>query len=226
MAVFNTGYISRIWRLVGSSLPHIGARAGKAMVTATIAACTVLAHMAGSMPATAQQGNLEMLMACSREIGDSAIALVPRSDSICARTAEHPAAWVLESGLAAAAEARSIRLVRCESPGVSVAVTSIGVAYAATDNEDVLERTATIEAVVLVDGSPASSRVTRALRATRRDTIPAAALPVVEAAGYEFTRGTPPPPAPTGFWATVVEPAVVVGSAVVMTILLFTVRSQ
>jgi hypothetical protein len=79
-----------------------------------------------------------------------------------------------------------------------------------------------------MDGGLGSSGLRRAASfvVVRRDTVGADETPLLEASGYDFAKGVLPPRPSGGIWKKIVEPAVVLGAAVVTVILLFTVRSQ
>lgn len=190
---------------------------------AMAAMLSVVATFVASAQPSAGSGiptNLELMARCAGWLGDSVLA--GSSDSVCARVAAHPASWLIDQGLVESAARKPVRIVSCDAPAVSVAILSIGVSYQEAD--DRLARDVSLRAVVLAESS-GRERTSRTVSVAVRDTIDADLLETVENSGYEFTRGAPPPSG-GGFWSKVVEPAVVLGATVVMTILLFTVRSQ
>lgn len=190
-----------------------------------LAAAAALRAQATSpeMPPT----NLEMLSACARTACDSALMQTATGTALCAEVIRHPASWVVENALPASAEARGVNVLACDSTAaLTLALRSIGVVYGAIDGDDEhLERTATLQ-LSAVHRSKAAAGTARTITVVARDTVPSAAVPTLDGSGYDFARGVPPPASGGGFWSKVLEPAVVVGASVVMTILFFTVRSQ
>ncbi len=183
------------------------------------------------LPLGAQQkDNLERLRECAAAIADSALAHYAAGDTISLELAPHPASWLLESTLLGAARQRGIGVVSSASPSggrLVMAITSIGVAYGQTDDDDLLTRECGIGAdASFTERGGAGRRMGGSFSAILGDTVEADETSLLEASGYDFTRGALPSTASSGFWKTIVEPAVVLGASVVITILLFTVRSQ
>ncbi len=176
-----------------------------------------------AMPPT----NLEMLSTCARAACDSALMQSATGSALCVEVIRHPASWVVENALPASAEAHGVSVLACDSTAaLTLALRSIGVVYGAIDGDDEhLERTSTLQ-LSAVHRSKAAAGTARTITVVARDTVPSAALPTLDGSGYDFARGVPPPASGGGFWSKVLEPAVVVGASVVMTILFFTVRSQ
>lgn len=177
-----------------------------------------------------QQDNLERLRACAVAIADSALGRYAAGDTISLELAPHPASWLLESTLLGAATARGIGVVSSPSPSAGrlvMAITSIGVGYQETDDDDLLVRECRLGAdASFSENGPRGRRLAGSFSALLQDTVQADETSLLEASGYDFTRGALPTTASSGFWKTIVEPAVVLGASVVITILLFTVRSQ
>lgn len=190
-------------------------------------AATALFLLSAAGAVRAQPTNLEMLSACSRRACDSALASTASGSAICVEVVRHPASWVVEVALPASAEARGVGVLTCDSTAaLTLAIRSIGVAYCAIDGDDErLERTATLQ-LTAVHRSKETAGTARTITVIARDTVPSAAVPTLDGSGYDFARGQQPPASGGGFWSKVLEPAVVVGASVVMTILFFTVRSQ
>ena len=183
------------------------------------------------LPVAAQpKDNLEILRECAVAIADSALGQYATGDTISLELAPHPASWLLESTLLGAARERGIGVVSSPSPSggrLMMAITSIGVAYGQTDDGDLLVRECRMGAdASFSEHGGSGRRLGGSFSALRQDTVQADETSILEASGYDFTRGALPTTASSGFWKTIVEPAVVLGASVVITILLFTVRSQ
>jgi hypothetical protein len=193
--------------------------------------------------ATAQEGNLDRLEACARALCDSLLDAYPDKEPLCVDIVRHPASWMLEQAMLQSAAAHGIPVTTCDSSSseaLTLAVTAIGMEYHEIDAEDSLARDARIEASAImparkfrmpqhgngtVESGPVG-RTSASYAIVRRDTVGADQTPLLEASGYDYARGTLPPRSGGGVWKKIVEPAVVLGAAVVMAILLFTVRSQ
>ncbi|HVZ41283.1 MAG TPA: hypothetical protein VHI13_18530 [Candidatus Kapabacteria bacterium] len=177
--------------------------------------------------ASAQLTNLDVLALCARQVCDSALASQPDSSGFCAVVIRHPASWLVEENMAQAAAGRGMHVRSCDSnASVTIALRSVGVAYdAIAGDDDRMSREATIEVSALLRPPDGVIRETH-YRSVRRDTVAADQIPRLDGSGYDFARGTQPVQPGGGFWSRVVEPAVVIGASVVMTILFFTVRSQ
>jgi hypothetical protein len=180
----------------------------------------------------AQEDNLARLQGCARAVADSVTAGLG-DDTICVSIVNHEAAWLLDQAMVAAATDRHIPVRSCDSAhpaSISMAITSLGVLYRELDDADRLERLARFEvsATLPATAAPGGNNV-RAMRiysVALSDTIDADGTSSLERSGYDFARGAFPPRPGGGFWKKLVEPAVVLGSAVVIVVLLFTVRSK
>jgi hypothetical protein len=218
---------ARVPRLLGTCLP-----------------CMVwLAFLVSPGRSMAQVGNLERLEESSRALCDSLLDSYLTKDPLCVEIVHHPASWIVEQSMLQSAAAHGVAITTCDSntaDALTLAVTAIGMEYHEIEAGDSLARDARIEATALVPtkrfrlppevaasrGSAVSSRASVAITVVRRDTVGADQTSFLESSGYDFAKGTLPPRQSSGVWKKIVEPAVVIGAAVVMAILLFTVRSQ
>ena len=174
--------------------------------------------------------NLERLRECATAIADSALGSYAAGDTISLEVVPHPASWLLDRSALDAAASRGIGVASSpaeRSGKLLMAITHVGVEYRETDDADLLARHCTLQVDASFSEKGASgNRSARSFSASVRDTVPADQTSILEASGYDFARGTLPAGPSGGFWRTIVEPAVVLGASVVITILLFTVRSQ
>lgn len=196
-----------------------------------LSACIVALML--SPACVAQQTNLDRLNSCSQRLSDSLLAAYHSGDTLCVSVAEHPAAWVLDQAALGSAAARGLHVTSCEGARraqIALAITELGVDYREIDDPDSLQRSvhmACSAALTSYQGEgSAAIRTARRIETWLQDTIATAQMTAIEAPGYDYTKGTRAAQSASGFWSRVVEPAVVLGAAAVMVILLFTVRSQ
>ena len=182
-----------------------------------------------------QTTNLERLQTCVEIVGDSLLMSMQNNESrdICLRVVDHPASWVVDQNMIRRATEQGFSVLPCKPPfpnDILVAITDIGVRYVELDDDDYLRREVKLglSASLPKQNGPGSplQRVTETREVVLRDTIEAIQAPFLESPAYEFTVGDKIVRNRSNFWSKVVEPAVVVGSTVVMVILLFTTRSQ
>ncbi len=183
----------------------------------------------------AQSNNLHRIQECARILSDSLLSPAPDDQDLCTRIIEHPADWVIDQAVLTTAQQKKLRITPCAPPyrnEILIAITSIGITYTETDDSDVLQRDATVAVSAslpdwIASGSGNIPRITRSLEVVLTDTVDADQTSLLEDPGYAFTTGTRIRQASSGgFWDNVVEPAIVLGTSVVMVILLFSVRSQ
>lgn len=176
-----------------------------------------------------QVSNLDRIRQCARLLSDSLLQKLDRED-ICVRVVEHPASWVLDQAMVEAASARSVTVLPCQAPFDNeslMAITSVGVQYVELDGS-VGRRDVRFgfSASVPVPIADRTGRQTRSYEIVLSDTIDLDGTSSLEDSAYPFTIGTSIHKRRSGFWKKIVEPAVVIGTSVVMVVLLFTVRSQ
>lgn len=169
-------------------------------------------------------------------VADTLFARTITSDEFCVRVVSHPADWIVDQGAIDLATARGVSLVPCKAPYTNellIAITDIGVRYIELDDEDFYRREVRLSvsaSIPVADdgggrgGSP--SRTTERVDYMLNDTIEAVSISEIESPGYNFTTGTTIRINRSSFWKSVAEPAIIVGTSVVMVILLFTTRSQ
>lgn len=188
-----------------------------------------------ALSAAGQTTNLERLQECAAVLGDSLLADLSGNDSrdICVRVVDHPASWIVEQTMIRLLEDRGFTRVPCTPlppNDLLVAITNIGVRYVELEDPDFFRREVKLGLSASVPkrsgASAALHHVTETREVVLLDTIEADQTSMVEAPGYSFTTGTTIRHNRSNIWSKLVEPAVVVGSTVVMVILLFTTRSQ
>lgn len=182
-----------------------------------------------------QTTNLERLQAGAAVLGDSLLLSLSGNDSreVCVRVVDHPASWIVEQVMVGLIEERGFIRVPCAPlppNDLLVAITNIGVRYVELDDADFFRREVKLGISASVPKRSEYSATVRHVTETREivllDTIEADQTSELEAPGYSFTIGTKIQRNRSSVWSKLVEPAVVIGSAVVMVILLFTTRSQ
>lgn len=192
---------------------------------------------------TRPNDNVSVAERTARIIADSLLSPFKAGDTVCVHVTAAPGAWVVEVALLRCAAGRNLTIAECEASGgehsaLDLQFVNASLTYWPLDAIDSLERRVAIEAF----GRYAIR--TGLAESTARDisggatmvysgvTFEASALDTIALSDSSFVAGPPPfsPAIPvlrtSGFWTRVVEPAIVLGAAVVMTILLFTVRSQ
>ncbi|MCB0713487.1 MAG: hypothetical protein KDD67_14250 [Ignavibacteriae bacterium] len=188
--------------------------------------------------ATARQTtNIEQFQRCAMVVVDTLFARTISSDEFCVRVVSHPADWIVDQGAIDLATARGVSLVPCRAPYTNellIAITDIGVRYVELDDEDFYRREVRLSVSASIPvankvgdiGGGNPSRTTERVDYMLNDTIEAASISEIESPGYNFTTGTTIRINRSSFWKSVAEPAIIVGTSVVMVILLFTTRSQ
>lgn len=94
-----------------------------------------------------------------------------------------------------------------------------------TNDADSLVRETRLWLTTMATTETASQQPSPQYSASLRDTIARSDIPFVESRQYAYARA-PVPDSPSGLYDDVVEPLLIISSAIITTILLFTVRSQ
>ena len=181
-----------------------------------------------------QVTNLEQLQRCATVVTDTLFARASTPEDLCVRVVSHPADWILDQAAIDLASERGIPLVACKAPYTNellIAITDIGVRYVELDDEDYYRREVRLSvsaSVPVAGGSPGVKlkRKTEQVDYVLHDTIEGGTISEIESPGYNFTTGTTIQINRSSFWKSVAEPAIIVGTSVVMVVLLFTTRSQ
>ncbi len=187
--------------------------------------------MAASSALWAQESNLARLRLCAAAIADSVLQGRGLNDTLQLHVAAHPADWLLQEATLEVAQRRGVTVrpwTDDAEPVITLAITAIGVEYRPTDDDDSLERVARIEVSASMPdmATDGATMLARSFSAALLDTFDADRRQDLGTSGYEFARAAMNDAPKRGFWDSIVEPLVVLGSAVVMVVLLFTVRSQ
>ncbi|MCE2502443.1 MAG: hypothetical protein J4G05_00025 [Chlorobi bacterium] len=180
-----------------------------------------------------QTTNLEQFQRCAEVVADTLFARTGDPDQLCVRIVSHQADWILDQACNDVAALRTLSLVQCQAPYTNellIAITDIGVRYVELEDADFYWREVTLgvsASVPVIDASAQKrSRVTERFGYALNDTVDASSIAEIESPGYDFTVGTTIRLNRSSFWKSVAEPAIVIGTSVVMVILLFTARSQ
>lgn len=200
-------------------------------------ALAVVGFPASSHPdvLASQTTNLERLQTCAAALSDSLLASLTANESreLCVRVVDHPASWIVEQSMTRMMEERGFVRVPCNPlppNDLLIAITNIGIRYVELDDPDFFRREVKLGLSASVPKQQGTTRAVRHVTETReivlQDTIEAGQTSLLEAPGYSFTIGTAIQRNRSSVWSKIVEPAVVIGSTVVMVILLFTTRSQ
>jgi len=188
-------------------------------------------------PATAGlhlRDNVAIFEDLARRGADSLIASISTGDTLCIDIlGPEGTSWILEGALLHAAHRRHISVARCSSPNSRVTLRVLivrgRVAYLPVESPDSVQRDVLLEVDGRLSHSVSDGVATlqqSRLLLTERDTIARADSSIAQKGVSPFETPPMPTPASGGFWENIVEPAIVVGAAVVATILLFTVRSR
>ena len=166
-------------------------------------------------------------------MADTLFARSTVGEGFCVRVVPHQADWLLDQAAIDLAAVRELPLLPCKPPYTNellIAVTEIGVRYVELDDEDFYRREIRLGVSASVPvarpGDGKTSRATERFDCSLHDTIEALSIADIEAPGYNFTTGTTIRINRSSFWKSVAEPAIIVGTSVVMVILLFTTRSK
>ena len=228
--LIHSGPLQWIYRLLGYRMYS------RIVYTFFSTLCFVVGLVLFSVEGTANQiTNLERLQNCAEVVGDSLLMSMSNNESqeLCLRVVEHPASWIVDQAMIRKATERGFTVLPCKPPfpnDVLVAITNIGVRYFELDDQDYLRREVKLglsASLPKQDGAGSQiQRVTETREIVLKDTIEAIQAPFLESPAYNFTVGEKIHRNKSNFWSKVVEPAVVIGSTVVMVLLLFTTRSQ
>jgi hypothetical protein len=189
-----------------------------------------------SLRSANKETNLQRFQDGARAVGDSLMLRTGSLSPLCFRVVDHPAGWIVEQGAVDAATARNVTVNNCAPPfrnDVLIAITDVGVTYVPLSDDDFLRRDIRLSVSASLptpaqpgsDGAP-SGRTTERIDVLLHDTIEAVRVSELESPAYSFTVGNRIERTNRSFWDTVAEPAVVIGTSVVMVVLLFTTRSE
>lgn len=177
--------------------------------------------------AWSQPANLDLVRDCAGSLADSAFALA-NAPTACCSVAEHPAAWLLQEAMVKQAAQRGVGLRDCGSsvPAITLAFTELRILYRNGIESETIARECRVTIAAIFAPTGSAPQRQQEFTAVRHDTVAASALPLIEQPGYDYLHGVNVAPPSSGFWDTVMEPAIVLGAAAVSVILLFTVRSN
>lgn len=188
---------------------------------------------AGTSDARAVQStNLERIRFAAQLLSDSLLSHEQLPSTVCLNIVDHPADWIVEQALTDVG-ARIGRPVEACAPPFSnemlIALLGVGVRYVELEDEDFYRREIEIS---LSASLPLTFPEGRVERRTRRhdilvaDTIEAVDASALEQPEYPLTIAVRVERNDSSFWNRIAEPAIVIGTSVVMLVLLFTTRSQ
>jgi len=177
-------------------------------------------------------GNLDQLREAARRGADSLLGAFRAGDTVRVEVGRTQGSWLLEVALLERAAASGITLRTAPEtqtgPAVRAYVSRAAITYDLQSDGDSVRRRADLYIESIAARSPAmlpDEPVTEALHIQIIDTIAISDSSLV--AGPEPFLAPPfPIRSSEGFWELVAEPAIVLGAAVIMTILLFSVRSS
>lgn len=153
--------------------------------------------------------------------------LLPASDTLRLQVTPHNAQWLIEQHLFALPIPLR-RLQRGDSLHSCLIIRPLDFAvryFNLENNDEMLARE--IQILLTLTAEKPTGIVQRLpnVSASYRDSIYRSTIPLVESQQYEFARGIIPDP-PGTLFRSLLEPLLVVASAAVVLLLLFTVRSQ
>ncbi len=150
--------------------------------------------------------------------------LTVQGDSIVCSIKEHPAGWLVTARLA-----EYCPKIHLRTPTVStgtLGITSFGVRYERlSEYDDSLRRICAVAFAGTFIRQSGEVTAFPATTITHSDVIALSDVTSAEAGGYDFSRGAIPA-RESGFMSDIVEPLVIISTAALTVLLLFTVRSQ
>lgn len=157
-------------------------------------------------------------------VSDSALKSFDKSNG-CIKVKSSDASWLLESSLLNNAEKYNIKLKICDSINTSIyaVLRDCKVVYEEI-NQDSLRRKIIIDADFIINNLNQS--LSRNIRKEAQDTINVRYLPQIESNEQQISKGISYHSSSSNFWDKVLEPAIILGSAALIIILFFTVRSK
>jgi hypothetical protein len=153
-------------------------------------------------------------------------------DTICVNVVEHPAGWLVYQAFLEFSSEAGVTAIRCTPPffgEVLAAITNIRVDLVEIDDETLFRREVLLDLAFSLPRQGASGveeRYTAVEEVRITDTVERTASTELVDDAYQFTQPRYIASNSTSFWKRVAEPAIVLGTTVVMVILLFTTRSQ
>lgn len=153
-------------------------------------------------------------------------------DTICMNVVDHPAGWLLYQAFLGYAPEIGMTAIRCTPPyfgEVLAAVTRIRIDLVEVDDERLYRREVLLElafSLPRLGASGIEERYTTVEEVRLNDTVERSGSAELADDAYQFTQPRYIASNSTSFWKRIAEPAVVLGTTVVMVVLLFTTRSQ
>lgn len=194
-------------------------------------ACFVVATNAHAQQESTERQpatNLEIIRSLSRT--GAARALQNAAGKVHISIFPQDVAWLIEGGVIEAARSHHLEVTEAETAAyrISFGVDDARVVYANIRRDGlfgpkIVDRTVRLRlSTKMVDGAEGGTVRTADIEESRTDTIRVADIPQVENSAVPLTKGTLPR---EGFFASLAEPLIVVGSVAVAVLLLFHVRS-
>lgn len=154
-------------------------------------------------------------------------------DTICMNVVDHPAGWLLHQAFLRYASETGMTATRCTPPysgEVLAAITRIRIDLVEIDDETLYRREVLLELAFSLPrrggASDLEERYTTVEEVHLNDTVERSGSEELADEAYQFTQPRYIASNSTSFWKRIAEPAVVLGTTVVMVVLLFTTRSQ
>lgn len=174
--------------------------------------------------------NIELLDSVARLCTDSLIHDIHAAPPHTITLSQHPAAERLQHMIARhttlPVQITSSAITNQSSAVLHVFVGDYAIRYYLhTGDTDSLVREARLWLAAMATATTGSHQHHPQYTASLRDTIARSDIPFVESRQYAYARA-PVPDTPPGLYSDVVEPLLIISSAIITTILLFTVRSQ
>jgi len=193
----------------------------------------VLLVVLGGVRLSAEQStNLQRIAEGMEIAADRVLNRPGMPDTICMNVVDHPAGWLLSQTFLAYATGTGMTAVRCTPPyfgEVLAAVTRIRIDLVEVDDETLYRREVLLELAFSLPRRGASGieeRYTTVENVHLSDTVERSGSEELADEAYQFTIPRYIASNSASFWKSVAEPAVVLGTTVVMVVLLFTTRSQ
>lgn len=188
--------------------------------------------VAGAQSSAEQSTNLQRIAQGMSIAAERVLGRPDMPDTICMNVVAHPADWMVHQAFLDASGVAGMTAIRCTPPyfgEILAAITTVRIDFVEVDDETLYRREVALELAFSLPRSGrggAEERYTAVENVLLSDTIERASAGDLVDQAYQFTEPRYIASTSTSFWKRVAEPAVVLGTTVVMVVLLFTTRSQ
>ena len=152
-------------------------------------------------------------------------------DTACIRITPHPAKWLILNKIISEGKTNKLQFLNadstknCNEPLLEISIKDLSVKYSLNSDRDSLDRELNVNICGNMKNSNGTLEVIPDFKAVYYDKISRNDIDYVKSIQYEFSNSQVPPVERT-FFEEVTEPIILVASAAVTVLLLFTVRSK